>query len=485
MTGRVPSFAFAQRAIEFSSLHSATVLRHQEQISSGVRFQRASDEPIAFRQTASLRSRLTELNADRSTIDRSTSILNASVTQVQDVLDIVSSARSLTQQGIQSLDSNERNSLAIEVDGLLDQLQQIGLATFGGRYLYGGTRSEDPPFEFRGPEGTDQRLTVTYNGSNQRSRASVGDSISVNTYYSGLEVFGSRGRSDTFLIGSTGARVGTGTDTINGQATLIVSHDTTSYLGGSGIQPGSSSAADDNIIGAAGAHTLTIVDTSGNGTSGTISLNGAEPIAFTNADTNLEITGSGGQVVFVDATNITAGFNGTVDIVSTGTLSVDGGLTEIPIDHSANQVVVDSETDAAVTIDSTQIRQTGNDHLEFPGTSDAFQVLNALRNDLLNTRGLDSNGVAQSLDRRLGELDAVASNALAILGEQSTSLQTLRSLGERVDDLSFSTETQISEIQSTDIPEAVLRLENSQALLQFTFAVTAEVTSLSLLDFLR
>ena len=168
MTGRVPSFAFAQRAIEFTSLHSATVLRHQEQISSGVRFQRASDEPIAFRQTASLRSRLTELNADRSTIDRSTSILNASVTQVQDVLDIVSSARSLTQQGIQSLDSNERNSLAIEVDGLLDQLQQIGLATFGGRYLYGGTQSEDPPFEFRGPEGTDQRLCLLYTSPSPR-----------------------------------------------------------------------------------------------------------------------------------------------------------------------------------------------------------------------------------------------------------------------------------------------------------------------------
>ena len=89
MNTRVPSFAFSQRAIRFSSLHTSSLLKYQEQISSGLRFQRSSDEPIAFRQVSSLTARLTELEADRSSIDQSTSVLNASVVQVQDVINVV------------------------------------------------------------------------------------------------------------------------------------------------------------------------------------------------------------------------------------------------------------------------------------------------------------------------------------------------------------------------------------------------------------
>jgi flagellin-like hook-associated protein FlgL len=164
---------------------------------------------------------------------------------------------------------------------------------------------------------------------------------------------------------------------------------------------------------------------------------------------------------------------------------VDDGHSWQAIDFSANQIVQDSRSGRAVTIDSSQIRKAGTDHLEFSGTSNAFQVLYELAADLRNTRGLDSQQLAQSLDRRLGELEGIGKRALAALGEQSSSLRTLQSLGFRVDDLKLSIETRISEVQATDLPEAVLRLENSQALLQYTYAVTAEISSLGLLEFLR
>src|SRR5439155_11953260 len=100
-------------------------------------------------------------------------------------------------------------------------------------------------------------------------------------------------------------------------------HTSTTYQAGSGVQTGSGSAAGDTVIGPAGAHQLTIVDTSGTGAAGTVSLDGGPAVAFTNADTNLKVSGPNGQVVFVDTTAITANFNGTVNITANGTVSVD------------------------------------------------------------------------------------------------------------------------------------------------------------------
>ncbi|NND98995.1 MAG: flagellar hook-associated protein FlgL [Pirellulaceae bacterium] len=482
---RVTSSAFSQRAIHFSSAHSANILKLQEQISSGVRFQRPSEEPISFRQLTSLKARYTELSADRSAINRATSVLNASVDQIQDFAGVINHAKTLTQQGIQALDDDERTALALEVDGLLAQLKSIASAQFNNKYLYGGTKSGAPPFEFSEPTDPTQTLGVTYTGSATRSRASVSDSIAVDTYYSGEEIFGRRGRGDTVLIGDTGAKPGSGTDTFVGRTNLLVTHDTTTYLGTSGLQAGTDSAASDTIIGPPGTYSVTIVDTSGDGSAGTISLNGSPPVAYTSADTNLKVEGSYGQAIYVDTTSIAAGFNGTVDLESTARMSIDGGQTDVAVDFTNNQIVVDSASQGAVMIDSTKIRQVGTDHLEFGGTTDAFQTLHALAADLRNTRGLDSKAVAESLNRRLGDLEGIAKNAFETMGEQSTALGTMQTLGFRVDDLMLAAEVQISETQATDLPNAVLNLENSQALLQYTYAVTADLSSLGLLEFLR
>lgn len=482
MTFRVPSSAFTNNAIQFSNLHNSTILRYQQQISSGLQFTRPSEEPIAYRQVTSLRTRFEELSSDRTTINRSTSILNYSVSQLQEVNNVFTRGKTLAQQGVQALDSDERRALALEVDGLLNQLQQIGLSRFDGSFIYGGTRSDQPPFTFTEP-GEGGILQVEYHGAAKRSRASVGDSLEVDTFYDGREIFGARTRQDTILIGTTGAAVGVGTDTVAGHATLQVANDTTTFLGASGIAAGLDTDLD-TIIGAAGTHTLTIVDTAGDGSAGTVSLNGGQAIAFTNADDNLKIEGINGQVVYVDTQSITAGFNGTIQLEATGTISIDGGASTTAIDFSGSQAVVNSATGKVAHVDTSEIRQAGDDQLEFPGTLDAFQLLHALAADLRNERGLSANELAHAIDRRIGEIDELSDNAFAVMGEQASALKTIDTLGFRVDELMLSVETQISEIQATDLPEAVVRLENAQALLQYNYAVTADLLQLGILNFL-
>ena len=180
---------------------------------------------------------------------------------------------------------------------------------------------------------------------------------------------------------------------------------------------------------------------------------------------------------------ITAGFDGDVDLASDGTVSVDGGLTSVAIDFSESQTIVDSVTGGQTHIDTSGISQTGTDRLEFPQTSNVFQVFHELISDLRNTREFDSVDFAESLDRRFGELSALSDRVLVTLGQQSASLQSLDELSNRVGDLQLQTEIQINELQATDLPEAVLNLQNQQTLLEFTYSVAARVASTSLLSF--
>ena len=484
MTNRVTSLTFTRNALHYSKLQNKRLFTAQRQITSGVRFELPSEAPIAYRQVRSLETRFTELQADKQVITRTTSTLNASVAQIQSLSDLVTQAKTRIQQGIQALDADERNGLALEIDAFLAQAKQIGNASFNDHFLFGGTRSDDPPYAFAEPTHDLGPLDVTYSGTHQRGQIHIGNTISIDAFYEGHEIFGGAGRDSTVLVGFSGAKHGGGTDTLIGRATLQVRHVATSFSAGSGVAVGTDSAAKDTIIGPAGSHQLEIIDTAGDGSAGTISLNGGPEVAFTDLDTNLRVDGFPGQTIYLDTTSITAGFSGTVDINSTGTLSVDDGNTAIPIDFSTDQVIRDSDSGRFVTIDSSNVRATGNDYLEFPGTSDLFQLLHATAEDLRNERALSPSEYSKSLDRRLDELDRISEKVFSAMGEQSTSLQTMQTMQYRVDDMMLSIETSASEIQGTNFADAVLQMENSQNLLQYTYAVTAQLNSVTLLNFL-
>ncbi len=289
----------------------------------------------------------------------------------------------------------------------------------------------------------------------------------------------------TLFLGNTGAASGSGTDSGVGQGTLLVRHTATTYAAGSGVQVGTSSPAGDTVIGAAGSHLLTIDDTSGTGASGTISLNGGPVISFSNTDTDLEVIGLSGEVVFVDTTSITAGFSGDIAMTADGSLSTDGGLTGAPIDFSANQLVIDSTTGAVTNVNSSGIFRVGSEQLEYSGTAGAFEALMELRNDLRNTRNLSPDDWHAAMSRHIEDLTRVHDHILNVVGEQSIALENLDALESRAQDLQLATKVIISELASTDISEAAIRLQAETNLLEFTFASSVGLLNTSLLDFIR
>jgi flagellin-like hook-associated protein FlgL len=485
MNFRTTSFASSSQALRYSAQYNANIIKYQRQISSGLQLERSSDDPVTFRQVSSLSVRLQELQSESSTIADSEGKLNTSVSQLQQANTLLVRAKSLAQQGIQATSTAERNALAVEVEGILLSLQQTSRTEVAGSFLYSGAKANTEPYQFSGPQVSGGTLSVDYQGSDNNGRAYINDAISVDTFARADRIFSDVDRTEAVILGSTGAKIGQGTDSLVGRATLQVRHTSTSYSGASGVAPGLSSVGGDTVLGPTGEHTLTIEDTSGTGDFGTVSLNGAAAVEWTRSDTDLRVVSNDGKEVFINTSTISVGFNGTIDITSDGTVSVDGGLTTTAIDFSASQTIVDSTTGKQTHIDTRDVRSTGDDYLEFPGTSDVFQVLFELSQDLRGTRDLSDVELAESLDRRVGDLDRLSDHVLEVLGKQAASLQTLNELDNRVIDLQLETETRLSELAATDIPATVLRLQNDQNLLEFTYAVTAQISSTNLLDFLR
>ena len=230
---------------------------------------------------------------------------------------------------------------------------------------------------------------------------------------------------------------------------------------------------------------MQVTDTSGNGSAGTVSLDGGPAIAFTSADTNLRVTNNTGDAVFLNTTAITPNFNGNIAITAAGTMSIDGGATSTPLTFAANQSATDSATGAVTFVDTSNVKRAGTEVVQYPGTSDAFQALISLRDDLNNVNHLSGADQLKALTGHIAELDNVSAHVLTTLGQQSASLQSLSSLQAHLQALQLSANETIGTVGSADITDVVVKLQSYEQLLQLSLASFAQINSISLLNYLK
>jgi flagellar hook-associated protein 3 len=485
MSTPISLLSLTQQAISETSRQADLLARLQQQTSTGKKLLAPSDDPALSATLVANDAQDQRLNAFLNTISTVTSTLDQGVSTMQDAGDVIVAAKSIALQGAQSdNDATARSALAQQVNILIQRLVALGNTQQNGRYIFSGDAVGTQPFVVSALDKSGNPAQVTYQGSTAAPSTLAGPGQTVTPYITGNVVFGTSTRGTPVYAGSTGAKPGSGTDNATSDVSLVVAHTATSYAGASGVQVGTSSATGDTILGPAGAHTLTVIDTAGDGSAGTVSLDGGPPIAFTNGDTNLKVNNNTGGIVYVDTSAITAGFNGTVDITSDGTLSTDGGATTTPIDFSANQQITDSTTGQLVNVDTSAVTSTGTESIHETGSYDAFQILISLRDDLLNN-SLGSTAQGLAISSRLDELDQVHQTILSSVGSQSAQLQGLQGLQSHVQALDLSTKKVQSALGDADLTDLIVQLQTQSTLLQMTYAGITRMFSTSLLDFLK
>jgi len=215
--------------ISFALARQTNILtKLQEQVSTGSRINRVSDDPSTAYQVLTLNTEKGSLENYTNILADMTNTLEDSSSIVQQMASVVSKAQVLvTQVTSGTYDQESRDNTAETIDDLLEQLVQLANTKYNGQYLFGGSDTSTAPYVI---ERTDGEITsVTYQGGSESRIVSVAPGISSSAYYVGEELFSSDRRETPVFTGDTGAAAGTGTSSVTGDVWLTVTYDGTNY----------------------------------------------------------------------------------------------------------------------------------------------------------------------------------------------------------------------------------------------------------------
>lgn len=453
-------------------------LRFQGQVTSGTRIDKASDDPTALPAFLGAHRDVNRIKGVLSTLAQVKLQVSGAHEAVRRAHSILGEARLIAGEARQTTEPAERQALAAEVNKLLGRMLAIANESGEYGYLFSGSSPDTQPF-VTGADGS-----IQYVGGSDVNQVNIDGRNPIDRLLAGSVVFEYAVREATLFSGSTGAQPGIGTDSGRGRAELLITHSLTTFAAGSGVATGTSSAAGDTILGSMGAHVLHIDDVSGTGASGTVSLNGGDPVAFTSGDMDLRVTGPNGEVVHLDMSSITAGFNGDVDIQAGGTLSTDGGLTSTAIDFTTGQMVVDSRTSAVTYVDTTGVTGAGVEAVEYPGTANVFEALAALRDEILAAGDSNPQQWQDALTRRINDLTRLEDHLIELVGSTGVDLEYIETTEREFADLRLAAETTEHDLGAVDYADAILRLQQHQFQYQMVLAATSRLFDVSILDYL-
>ena len=163
----------------------STMAATQNEVTTGVRINVASDDPAGAGQVVSL-GHVIAANTQYSTnIDSATTRLNTEASTLDSVNSVLDSARTLALQAINgTMGDSDRKSIASQLSQIRDQLVQLANTTdSNGNALFAGTSTTRAPFQV-GANGV-----VSYAGNDSQQHASIGSGLQVITGDAGSGLF--------------------------------------------------------------------------------------------------------------------------------------------------------------------------------------------------------------------------------------------------------------------------------------------------------
>lgn len=140
--------------------------RLQDQLSSGRKISRPSDDPVVASRAMYYRSSLTENEQFQQNVNEAQGWMEISDKSLGEATDIFRRVRELViESNDAALDRTALEAIGAEVAQIRDHLGNIANQTIGGKYIFAGTDTLHPPFNaatgtFDSTNGTDIRLEM-------------------------------------------------------------------------------------------------------------------------------------------------------------------------------------------------------------------------------------------------------------------------------------------------------------------------------------
>ena len=138
---------------------SSLIDRTSNRLSTGLKVNSALDDPGAFFAARSLSFRANDLLSIKDTVDQSVSALKTALAGLDAITDLIQQAKALANSAKATGDTNERSTLAVQFNALLDQVDFLANDTsFSGANLIQATPDN---LEVTFNEDATSNLTVT------------------------------------------------------------------------------------------------------------------------------------------------------------------------------------------------------------------------------------------------------------------------------------------------------------------------------------
>jgi len=195
---RVTQGLMVQRTLNNLNYHLRRLARLQNELATGLKVNTPSDDPIAARRAVNTRTSIQKNEQYIRNIESVGLGLTATDTSIQTTLQGLQRALELSVQGANGTNSQTQlDSIASEINQLLEEVVVQANQQASGRYIFGGTRTLNPPFvAARDAEG--DIIAVSYEGNDERTSIAISDGITVNVNEPGSDVF--LPRQDVFQV---------------------------------------------------------------------------------------------------------------------------------------------------------------------------------------------------------------------------------------------------------------------------------------------
>lgn len=175
---------------------TATLLKAGEQVSSGKKINRPSDDPIGQAQVLNFEKSLATADQHLRNINQIESFLSVSESALQTIQNRLLRTRELAVQMANATNTAaDRANAAREVRQIYDQLVEVANTTHGGQYIFAGNKVSTKPFVSQGEYiGTSVSLPVSVTAAVNDSMTVTVDGLSstvtiaAGTYTTGAQV---------------------------------------------------------------------------------------------------------------------------------------------------------------------------------------------------------------------------------------------------------------------------------------------------------
>ncbi len=189
-----PNFVARQMSVSASSVTRAygnrqsRIAELQEQLATGKRINRPSDDPAAFGVGEAMESSLRKYEQYERTVAATRHWLDESESAMTGMSDILATAR---ESGIRSINAtlsqDDLEAVASQVEGLLANFVDRLNSKAGNEYVFAGGKTTTTPFVLDNSAGADVS-GVTYYGDDRTLQRTIGDDFDVDINISGTAI---------------------------------------------------------------------------------------------------------------------------------------------------------------------------------------------------------------------------------------------------------------------------------------------------------